>query len=279
MKTNPVFIAGKYLILFFIIAAVLIPLIWVISLGFRTRGEIYEILPTTLTLRNFPEAFRQIREWGKISFVRMYINSILVTSASILGIITISSLGAFGFSHYDFRGKELIFIAFLLGIVIPIQVMLIPLFVLMKQLKLLKLYFVLILPYIAFGFPVAVLILRGFFEKIPIEIKEAAHIDGASAKTIFWRIVLPISKPALATCIVFAFLSFWNEFLFALVFVRKDSMQTIPVVLSRLLGSPFVTQYEIYAATVTLTIVPVLILYIFFQRWFIAGLSSGAVKG
>lgn len=176
--------------------------------------------------------------------------------------------------------KNLFLLYFLISFMIPVQVLLIPLFVLMKNLKLLTSYFVLILPYISFGFPIAILILRGFFEKIPMEIKEAAKIDGASDTRILMKVVLPISKPAIATVITFSFMMVWNEFLFALVFIRKNHLQTIPIVLNQLQYNPHgIVRYEVYGALIFLTIIPEIIIFIFFQRWFIAGLSAGAVKG
>jgi raffinose/stachyose/melibiose transport system permease protein len=149
----------------------------------------------------------------------------------------------------------------------------------MKNLKLLGTYFTLILPYIAFNFPLGVLILRSFFEKIPIEIKEAAKIDGASDFRVFLRIILPLSRPALATLTILSFMAVWNEFLFALVFIRDNSMQTIPLILSRMGISRYGVDYGVYGAFITMTMIPMLIIFLIFQRWFIAGLSAGAVKG
>ncbi|MCL5071770.1 MAG: carbohydrate ABC transporter permease [Actinobacteria bacterium] len=269
----------KYLFLAIIISMVLFPLLWVLSLAFRFPNEVLEIFPTKFTLMNIPKAIFQVQDWGGLSFLRMFFNSIFVTSLAIIGILVISSLAAFGFSNYKFRFKEIIFIAFLLGIMIPVQVMLIPLFILMKNLKLLATYFVLILPYISFGFPFGTLILRGFFEKIPLELKEAAKIDGATDLKIFTGIVLPLSKPALATVVTFSFMATWNEFLFALVFIRNDSLQTIPLLLNRMSGAQYGVQWEVYGAMIFLTVIPVIIVFIIFQRWFVAGLTSGAIKG
>lgn len=269
----------KYLFLAIIISMVLFPLLWVLSLAFRFPNEVLEIFPTKFTLMNIPKAIFQVQDWGGLSFLRMFFNSIFVTSLAIIGILVISSLAAFGFSNYKFRFKEIIFIAFLLGIMIPVQVMLIPLFILMKNLKLLATYFVLILPYISFGFPFGTLILRGFFEKIPLELKEAAKIDGATDLKIFTGIVLPLSKPALATVVTFSFMATWNEFLFALVFIRNDSLQTIPLLLNRMSGAQYGVQWEVYGAMIFLTVIPVIIVFIIFQRWFVADLTSGAIKG
>lgn len=271
----------KFCVIVILLLVILVPLIWILSLSIRYNEDVFEILPKKgFTLHNFPEAVYQTDYWAGLTFFRMFGNSALVSATSIVVIIVISVLAAFGFSNYTFKGKEIFFIAFLLGFMIPVQVLLIPLFVLMKNLSLLNTYFVLILPYAAFGFPIGTLILRSFFEKIPFEIKESAKIDGARDFTILTKIVLPLGRPALATVVIFNFLVVWNEFLFALVFIRKDFMRTIPVVLNRMIYNPYgIVQYEVYSAMIVLTLIPTLIIFILFQKWFIAGLSSGALKG
>ncbi len=271
----------KYCIIIIVLLIILVPLVWILSLSVRYNEDVFEILPNHgLTFSNFPEAVSQTGSWAGLTFFRMFGNSALVSVSSIIGILVISVLAAFGFSNYQFKAKEVFFIAFLLSFMIPVQVLLIPLFVLMKNLKLLNTYFVLILPYMAFGFPIGTLILRSFFEKIPFEIKESAKMDGAKDFTILTRIVIPLGRPALATVVIFNFLVVWNEFLFALVFIRKDFMRTIPVVLNRMIYNPFgIVQYEVYSAMIVLTLIPTLIIFIIFQKWFIAGLSAGALKG
>lgn len=281
MRTRILFSVVKYTVLAVVIAAILVPLLYVISIGFRHHIDVYEIFPTHgLTLENIPEAIRETIKFANVTFVRTMANSLIVSIGSISGIIVISILAAYAFSAYRFVFKEPLYIVFLISFMIPVQVLLIPLFVLMKNLGLLKSYLVLILPYITVSFPVAVMILRGFFEKIPKEIKEAARIDGAGDRRILLDVVLPISLPAIATVITFSFMMVWNEFLFALVFIRKDSMQTLPVVLNLLQNNPHgIVRYEVYGAFIFLSLIPELVIFVFFQRWFIAGLSAGAVKG
>ena len=270
----------KYTLLVILILIILIPLIWILSLALRYNKDIFEIIPSALTFGNFAKAIELTEYWAGLNFFRMFGNSLLVSGVSIAGIIVVSILAAFGFSNYRFFGKEAIFLLFLIGFMIPVQVLLIPLFVLMKNLKLLSSYLALILPYITFGFPIGTLILRSFFDKIPVEIKEAAIIDGASDIRVLTKIVIPLAKPAIATVIIFNFLFVWNEFLFALVFIRQDSLQTIPVVLNKMIYNPFgLIQYEVYSAMIVLTVIPTLIIFVIFQKWFIAGLSAGAVKG
>lgn len=270
----------KYIILVILVLIILIPLVWILSLSLRYNKDVFEIIPSAITFGNFSKAIELTNSWAGLNFFKMFGNSILVSGLSIIGIIVVSVFAAFGFSNYRFFGKEAIFTSFLLSFMIPVQVLLIPLFVLMKNMGLLNSYLVLILPYIAFNFPIGTLILRSFFDKIPVEIKEAAIIDGANDIRVLTRIVLPLAKPAIATVIIFNFLVVWNEFLFALIFIRNDAMQTIPVVLNRMIYNPYgIIQYEVYSAMIVLTLIPTLIIFILFQKWFIAGLSAGAVKG
>ena len=166
----------------------------------------------------------------------MFFNSILVTTLSIFVALAISSFSAFGFSNYFFRGKESLFLVLLISIMVPHHALIIPLYLLLREMHILNTYFALIFPYITFGIPMATLILRRFFEEIPLELRDASRIDGARDLFYFLKIVIPLSKPALATCIIFLFLDYWNEFLFAFIFIRDYELQTIPAVMARVGG-------------------------------------------
>ena len=188
----------KYAVLAVAIGAILLPLLYVISIGFRHHDDVYEIWPIHgLTLENIPEAIHETIKFANITFIRTMANSLLVSASSIVGIIVIAVLAAYAFSSYKFRLKESVFITFLISFMIPVQVLLIPLFVLMKNLGLLKSYLVLILPYITVNFPVAVLILRGFFEKIPGEIKDAALVGAVDAVLTFDEFHQMLSEAAI----------------------------------------------------------------------------------
>ena len=130
-----------------------------------------------------------------------------------------------------------------------------------------------------FFIPIGILILRAFFEGIPVEIKEAARVDGVSNFQMFLKIILPLSKPAIATCIILLFLETWNEFLFALIFLQNPKFQTVPVAIAKIAGGKCFAALGIYGAAVMITIIPILIVFVIFQRWFISGVTLGAVKG
>ena len=147
------------------------------------------------------------------------------------------------------------------------------------RLGLLNNYLAVIFPYIGFSIPIATLILRSFFEQIPHEIKEAAIIDGASDFQVLLRIILPLSAPALASCIILLFLETWNEFIYALVFLQNPAIQTIPVAVAKIAGGKYLVPIGTYAGAIMITVIPVLIVFMLFQKWFVAGVTMGALKG
>ena len=155
--------------------------------------------------------------------------------------------------------RRLTFTAIIASFVIPAQVLLIPLFFILRKAGIINTYLAVIIPYVGFLIPIATLILRSFFEQIPKEIKESAKIDGASDLRIFSQIVLPLSKPAIASCIILLFLETWNEFIFALVFLQNPKFQTIPVAIAKIAGGKYIVPIGTYSAAIMITIIPVLI--------------------
>ncbi len=271
------------IIVFITLAVILIPFLWVVSVSFRTPEtslqSIFFLIPVKATLSNYIEAVKFSVEKLNITFLEMFRNSFIVTSISIALALVLSSTAAFSFSNFKFPTKEVLFTMIIASFVIPPQVLLIPLFIVLKFFGVMNTYWAVILPYAAFTIPIATLILRGFFEQIPIEIKESARIDGASNFMIFTRIVLPLSKAAIATTIIFLFLEIWNEFMYALVFLTDDNILTIPVALAKLAFARYYIPVHIYTASIMITIIPVIIIFIIFQKWFIRGLITGALKG
>jgi ABC-type glycerol-3-phosphate transport system permease component len=149
----------------------------------------------------------------------------------------------------------------------------------MARLGIINTYLAVIFPYIGFSVPIATLILRSFFEQIPYEIKEAATIDGARDLQILSRIIIPLAAPAIASCIILLFLETWNEFIYALVFLQKPAIQTIPVAIAKIAGGKFRLPLGTYGAAIMITVFPIMVVFIVFQKWFVAGVTMGAVKG
>jgi raffinose/stachyose/melibiose transport system permease protein len=192
--------------------------------------------------------------------------------------VAISALAGYGLGRLEFLGKPYVYALILIGLTIPIQIALIPLFVNLRWLGLMNTPLALIGPYTAFGLAFGTYIMKAFFEELPRELEEAARIDGATDFRIFWQIMLPLTRPALATISIFLFLQNWNEFLFALTFITENSMRTLPTGIYTLISSEFYGNYGLLAAALVLFSLPVLILYFIFQQQFIEGLTAGALK-
>ncbi|MBM3708097.1 MAG: carbohydrate ABC transporter permease [Actinobacteria bacterium] len=267
------------------IIIIIFPILAIFSIAFRRPDSIYQaylfFIPKHFSLQNFILAKDLFGEYLGLSMARMFFNSILVTVISIAIALVITALSSFSFSNYMFKGREFLFILLISGMMIPYQIVIIPLYLQLNKMQLLNSYFALIFTYVTFNIPIAILIFRRFFEEIPKELRDAARIDGASDIRYFLRIVIPLSKPAIATVIIFLFLNFWNEFLFARIFIRDYELQTIPVVISRigLGGTRALIPWGTYTAAIVIVIVPIMIVFFALQKWFIRGITMGALKG
>ena len=265
------------------IVVILFPILYIFSVSLRTKDTLYRsifyLIPEAITYQNYVDAFNYAKAHLDVSFFEMFRNSIICTGVSITIAIILSSFASFGFSNFRFRGKELIYTLIIASFAVPVQASLIPLFFINRNLGILNTYLAVILPYIGFTIPIATLILRSFFEQIPIEIKEAARVDGVSNFQMFLKIILPLSKPAIATCGILLFLETWNEFLFALIFLQNPKIQTFPVALAKIAGGKYLVPLGIYTASIMITVIPILIIFLIFQKWFISGVTLGAIKG
>lgn len=216
--------------------------------------------------------------WDRGRFNTTFFNSVIITTIKVPLGLMISAMAAYALAKIEFTGRKLLLLAILFGTMIPFQVMLAPLFTLVNGLHLIDTYPGVILPYLAFGVPYQVFILQSFFRGIPKELSEAARIDGASHFVIFWRIFLPVSLPVLAALLILDFVATWNEFAMALVLLQDREMWTLPLGLSAFQGQ-FSRDYGQLNAAIVMTVLPAAIVYLIFQRYFVSGLTSGAVKG
>jgi raffinose/stachyose/melibiose transport system permease protein len=252
-----------------------LPLIWTAMSSLKTNREFFTspwALPEAFRIGNFVDAWN-IGELGKYVF-----NSVLITAISTLTITLLGSMAAFAFARLDFRGRDKIFAVFLVGLIIPVQGVLIPLFLLLKELGLLDTYTGLILSYVAWELPLGIYVMRAFFLTLPRDLEDAARIDGCGLFGIYWRVLMPVAKPAIATVAVFSALGVWNELLLVQQFIREDTMWTLPFGLWNFTYQHLV-RYDLTFAAVTMIALPMILLYTVFQRWFIDGLTAGAVKG
>jgi ABC-type glycerol-3-phosphate transport system permease component len=259
----------------------LYPVLFIVSLSLRRREELasagFDLIPHHVRWENYADAFTMMERFV-VPIPTLMMNSAIVVGAAVLGTLAIAVLAAYAFAVIEFPGKRGLLYIVLLGLIVPIPMMLIPEFIAVKTYGLIGSRFSLILPYIAFGLPLPILILTTYFKDIPKELLEAAHIDGASHLQILSSVVLPLSRPALATCTIFLGLTLWNEFPLALVIIHDPSLLTVPVGLASVKGKGF-SPWEIVAAVMLITSTPVIALFIAFQRQFIEGLVRGSLKG
>lgn len=252
------------------------PFVTILLSAVRSQGDLFTrgiySWPSEFLWRNFVEA------WETGDFSIYFKNSLLLILVKVpLGIL-VASLAAYPLAKMRFSLNMPIFLFFLIGLAVPVQVTLQPLLIMMQRIGLANSIWALIPPYVAFGLPFQIFVMRGFFRLIPGELIEAARLDGASELTIFRKIMLPLSLPALATLFIIDSLATWNEFLIALVLINAKDSRTVPLGLLQFQGE-FSTQYTLLMAGIVISIVPVIAIFIFLQRYFVAGLTGGALKG
>jgi len=252
----------------------LLPIIWVFSLSIRSKRDVFSAMFFTkdIHLENY------IVTWQTFNFTKLFLNSIFVTCVSVIITLIISSLAAYAFSRIKYRGSNVFFYVILLGIMIPPAAVIIPLFLIMKTFGLYNSHMSLIFSYIAFGLPIAVLIFRGFFLSVPNELIEAARIDGSTEVGTFFRIIIPLSKPAFATVTIFLFMQNWNEFILALILLKDKLLYTLPVGMANFVGQ-WDSPWQLVAAGVIISSIPIFVVYLLIQDQFVKGLTAGAVKG
>jgi len=254
---------------------VILPMVFMVLSSVKTTREIFQRpfdLPTIPRWGNYAEV------WEGARFAVYFQNSVVVTLASMALVLTTSTLAAYALGRYRFRGNDLIYLYFLSGIMVPIRLAIIPLFILMRDLRLLDTLWSLILVYGASGLPSAVFILTGFFRTLPQDLDNAARIDGAGEFQILLRVLLPLVRPALAIVTVYNIIPIWNDFFFPLVFIHQDRLKTLPLGMTVFFGE-FATNWALLFAGLTLAAAPVLALYVVMSQQFIKGLTAGAVKG
>jgi ABC-type glycerol-3-phosphate transport system permease component len=215
--------------------------------------------------------------WVRGRFGDYLMNSVIIAVPTVTGVVVLSALAGYGIARFRFPGRALAFGAILLGLTIPFQSVMIPLYYQLLQMGLLGTYWAVILPGIAFGLPFGVFLMAAFFEDLPKELHEAARVDGCSELRIFWSVMLPLAKPAVSTLIVFQFMRTWNEFLMPLLYLQDEAKRPIPLGLMFFQGT-YTRDIGLIAAGVTLATVPVIVVYLLFQRQFVRGLTAGAVK-
>lgn len=252
----------------------LLPFIWMLSTSLKEAREVFTFppqwIPSKLNWSNYTKALTAM------PFGRFYINSFIVAISTTLLTIVTSSLAAFAFARLQFKGRDTLFLVYLTTLMIPFTVLLIPNFIMVRYLGWYDSYAALILPPAFSAF--STFLMRQHFRGIPMELDNAARIDGASSFRIWWQIIMPNSGAAIAALAIFVFLGNWNEFLWPLVVTNSENMRTIPVGLNSFQGQ-FGVKWELLMAAAVVAMLPVLIVYMLAQKWFIKGITITGMGG
>jgi multiple sugar transport system permease protein len=265
--------AGHYTVLIVGAFIMVLPFLYMVSTSFKSQAYVLSIppqfIPHPATTGNYTEA------WTSHDFSRYFLNSLIVAVLTTAFSLLLSSMTAYAFARFAFPGKEILYRILLLGLMIPAMMLIIPQFVLAKYLGLLDSLAGLV---VGASLPLNTFLLRGFFAAIPTELEHAMLVDGASAWTRYRRLILPLAKPALATATIFTFLASWDEFAWSLTIINTPAKQTLPLAISLFQGENS-TRWGLVFAASTVAVIPVVVVFLLFQRYFVQGLTSGAVKG
>lgn len=266
----------SYLILIVGCAIVLFPVFWMLTTALRPSTQLFQSppnwLPSSIDFSGFVNA------WSGTDLPRYLFNSMLVVTVSTVIAVAFSCFAAYGLSRFEFRGKGT-FVTFLLVTqMFPAVMLLVPYFQIISAVGLYNSYSALIITYVAFSIPFSTWMMWGYMASIPRELDESAAMDGCSAFGAFFRIVLPLCRPGIIATAIYSFITGWNEYIYALALTQTDEMKTLPIGITALAGNDRL-DYNALMATSIIAVIPMLIIFIFFQRHLVSGLSAGAVKG
>lgn len=263
-----------YSLFIFLALMSIYPLVWVATNSLKTDTQLYDnswALPKEWHFENYQVAW-------KYGIARYILNSVIVTTVAVLINILFSLMAAYALSRFIFRGRTLFLYFILGGIMLAPEVSLIPLFRVLSAANLYDTYWALILPNVAFGIPFTTFLVRSYMLGLPRDFEEAAVMDGASSLGVFWHIVIPLCRPIIASAMLLDAMRVWNEFMFALTFVTKEAIKTVPIGLMAFSGA-LREQWTVVMAGLILSAVPMILLFLLTQRQFIRGLAAGGIKG
>lgn len=269
---------GLFIFVTVVTAIYIFPIIWTFITSLRPTQDIYRypptIIPGAVTPQNYIYVLTQMK-----GFLRYFLNSVVVTFITAVIVIISSAMGGYAFGMRKFRGQNMLFAAVIAVLMIPYLMYLIPIFIMEDKIGLRNTWWGLVLPYAALNLPWGLLIMRGAFSTIPLDIRDAAVIDGCNEFQFWYRVMLPITRPALAATSVITFVFAWQEYMFVSTLMTKNEWQTLPVGIVWIRDELQTLAYGRVGATIMLSIIPVIILFLVFRNFFIKGLSEGMLKG
>lgn len=251
------------------------PILWMIINSFKSEQEFAVNqfgLPRVFVFENY------INAWQSANLGTLFTNSIFICLTATILTVFLGSIASYFLSRFSFKMNKIVYIFFIFGMLIPIHSTLVPMFILMRNFGLLNSPITLLFPYIAFHLPITIFILTSFMKAFPKDIEESAIMDGCGIFRTFWSIILPMSRPALATVLILNFIYNWNEFSFALVLINSPDLQTLPLGLASFAGQ-FTTNYGAQMAGLSMSLIPILAFYLLLEKDIVKGMTAGAVKG
>ncbi|MEC0493015.1 carbohydrate ABC transporter permease [Bacillus glycinifermentans] len=267
-------VPAVYLYLLLYTAAVSYPLLWMVMSSLKSSDDIFEhswSLPKEWHFENYTAAWNQ-------GISAYFMNSVIVTFLTCVITVFVSAWAAYGLARFEFKGKTTVFILCLGGLMLTPQISIVPLYSIIQSLGLYNTYWALILPYAAYRIPFTVILIRSYFLSIPKELEEAAYIDGCTSFGVFFKIFLPMGLPILLTSGILTAYHTWNEFMFAIIFIDDENFKTIPAGLMQFRDA-LSTDWGVLLAGLTISAAPIVILFLFMQKYFVRGIAGGSVKG
>lgn len=265
-----------YLILIGYAVISIYPILWMFMMSLKTGPEVHT------NLLGLPQEWRWDHYVHVVTTTRVpryILNSAWISAVTVLGILTMALPAGFAFGQLHFKGSYPLFMLLLAGIMIPGQTTILPLFLRMKQFSLLDTPWAMIIPYVAAGLPFSTFLMRGFFRSLPQELADAAVVDGASLYRVFWNVMIPLTRPAISTLVVFYFMWTWNEFLWAMLVMNRDLYKTVTVGIYTTFQRQYMFDWPLLTTGLVIVVTPIILVYLIFQRQFIKGLTAGALKG
>lgn len=261
-----------------LLCVLLFPLFWILSTSLKTEQEIFRIPPTiipeTLNLNSYAAQI----ETGDFNMFRSFANSFIISTGATFISVILAVPASYGIAKYRFRGRKIMLLSFLVTQMLPVAVLLTPMFILFKGMNLYNTAGAAILADATIGIPFSILILKNYFASIPRELEEAAYIDGCNHFSAFIRVLIPIAKPGVMVCGIFSFLYAWGDLAYGMTFILDQQKRPITAGIFNFMGQ-YGTKWSYLTAFAVVTIIPVALIFIFMQKYIISGMTSGAVKG
>lgn len=255
-------------------ALMLFPIVIMVFAGFKSNMDIFR---SPFSIPDFGNVSNYVIVATQTNFIRYLWNSFYVTGVSIGLILILGTMAAYAIARYAFWGSAFVLLFFMAGLMLPLKLAIIPLFILYRDLGILNSHWALIATYTAMGLPSTIFIMTGFIRTLPRELEDAARMDGASEARIMWSVMLPLTRPAMVIAGIYNLVPIWNDFFFPLVFIQNDALKTLPQGMTSFVGE-YVTNWGVMFAGLTLAAAPITIVYIILSKQFINGMTSGAVK-